>query len=94
MALHLRLLQIEMYLPNVSSTTDLSRALSALRRFCKEQDNIALSVEPFENNDRGQFSLVVAGSDKRYVEQESEHLLTWIETKIIGQTLASEISWL
>ena len=94
MALHLRLIQIEMYLPNVASTTELGRALAPLRRFCKEQHNIALSIEPFESNDRGQFSLVVIGAEKRNVEQESEHLLTWIETKIVGQTLASEISWL
>ncbi len=94
MALHARLLQIEMYLPNVSSTTDLVRALGPLRRFCKDQHNIALSVEPFETNDRGQFSVIVVGSKRSAVEQESDHLLTWIETKINGQTLASNISWL
>ncbi len=94
MALHLRLLQIEMYLPNVSSTSDLHRALGPLKRFCKEQDNIALSIESFDTNDRGQFSLIVAGNDKRNVEQESEHLLAWIESRINGQSLASNITWL
>ena len=94
MALHLRLLQIEMYLPNVSSLTDLNRALGPLRRHCKEQDNIALAIEPFDTTDRGQFSLVVAGTDKRNVEQESEHLLTWVETKINGQGLQTNATWL
>jgi hypothetical protein len=94
MALHLRLMQIEMYLPNVESTSDLAKALGPLKRFCKDQTNVALAVEPFENSDRGQFSLIVAGCDKKNVEQESEHLLAWIEGKINGQSLASEISWL
>lgn len=94
MALSIRLMQVEMYLPNVASTADLSKALGPLKRFCREQTNIALTVEPFETTDRGQFSLVVVGNDRRDVEQESEHLLAWIESKINGQSLATEISWL
>ena len=94
MALHARLIQIEMYLPNVSTTTDLTRALSPLRRYCKDKSTIALSIESFETADRGEFSLVVVGSTKLNVEQDCEHLLTWIEARIIGQTLASNISWL
>lgn len=94
MALHIRLMQQEMYLPNVESTPDLMRALGSLKRYCKTQSNIALAIEPFEVSDRGRFSLIVAGTDKPDVETESDHLLNWIETKINGQTLASEISWL
>lgn len=94
MALHIRLIQLEMYLPDVSSTADLSKALGLLKRFCKEQSNIALAVEPFETNDRGQFSLVIMGVDRTDVEKESEHLLAWVESKVMGQTLASEINWL
>jgi uncharacterized protein YlxP (DUF503 family) len=94
MAMHLRLIQLEMYLPHVSSNSELLRALSPLKRFCKEQHNIAMTIEDYDDTDRGEFSLVVIGSSKRNVEQESEHLLSWIETKITGQTLASNISWL
>lgn len=94
MALHIRLMQQEMYLPNVSSTSELMRALAPLKRHCKEQSNIALAIESFEDTDRGRFSLLVTGTERRDVEQESDHLLSWIETKINGQTLASEVSWL
>ena len=94
MALHLRLLQVEMYLPSVTNTTELQKALSPLKRFCKEQHNVALAIEPFSTDDRGQLSLLVAGVERRAVEQESEHLLLWLESHINGQSLATEVSWL
>lgn len=94
MALHIRLMQQEMYLPEVSSNPELMKALSPLKRYCKEQSNIALAIESFESTDRGRFSLVVTGTDKNDVENESDRLLNWIETKLTGQTLASEVTWL
>jgi hypothetical protein len=94
MTIHIKLIQLQMYLPNVSASSDLSRALGLLKRFCNEQQNIALSIEPYSENDRGEMSFVVIGSNKINVEQDCERLLTWIESKIIGQTLASETSWL
>ena len=94
MALHMRLIQVEMYLPAVSTTTELQKALSPLKRFCKDQHNIAMSIEPFNTDDRGQFSLLVMGSDRRSVEQESEHLLTWLESHLTGQCLTTEVSWI
>lgn len=94
MALHIRLMQQEMYLPNVTSTSELMRAIAPLKRYCNEQSNIALAVEPFEDTDRGRFSLVVTGTERTDVEQESDNLLRWIETKINGQTLVSEVIWL
>jgi len=94
MALHIRLIQTEMYLPNVSSTSELHKALGHLRRYCKEQQNVALSIESYGEADRGQFSLLIVGSDKSNVEQESERLLTWIESHIEGQGLTTEVTWL
>lgn len=94
MAVHIRLIQIEMYLPDVQSETDVQRALSALKRYCKNQVNIALTIEPFSDVDRGGFSITVIGTDKHAVEQESDHLITWIETEIAGQSLETEVSWL
>ncbi len=94
MAIQIRLLQVEMYLPNVSTNSDLIKALKPIKRFCKEQDNIALAIEPFEDADRGCFSLIIVGTSRKSVEQESEHLLTWLETNIIGQSLATNVTWL
>lgn len=93
MAVYIRLIQLKMYLPNVSSQTDLVRALGALKRFCKSQDNIALSIEPYKEADRGEFSLTVLGAQQQDVHNEADHLIEWIETKITGQTLESNIDW-
>lgn len=94
MAVHIRLIQIEMYLPDVQSEADIHRALGALKRYCKNQVNIALAIEPFSDTDRGGFSITVIGTDKHAVEQESDRLITWIETEITGQSLETEVSWL
>jgi hypothetical protein len=83
-----------MYLPHVVTNAELQKALGPLKRYCKNQHNIALAIEPFNENDRGCFSLVVTGTDKRAVEQESEHLMNWLESNITGQGLASNIAWL
>ncbi|MEJ2073605.1 MAG: hypothetical protein P8X79_09130 [Reinekea sp.] len=87
------MLQLEMYLPNVSSTSDLTKALGSLKRFCKDQHNIAMTAEPFRESDHGQVSLVVLGTERASVERESEHLLTWVETNVTGQTLKLSIQW-
>ncbi|TCS44093.1 hypothetical protein [Reinekea marinisedimentorum] len=94
MSVHVRLLQLEMYLPHVATSSDLQKALGPLKRFCKNQHNIALAVEPFKDADRGCFSLVITGTDKRAVEQESEHMMSWLEANITGQSLASNVAWL
>ncbi len=94
MSLHLRLLQLELYLPDVASTSELTRALGPLKRFCKDQHNIAMTIEAFETTDRGLVSIVVLGTERSSVEQESEHLLSWIEANIAGQTLQLETHWL
>lgn len=94
MSVHVRLLQLEMYLPSVMTGSDLQKALGPLKRYCKNQHNIALAIEPFTENDRGCFSLLVAGTDKRSVEQESEHMMSWLESNITGQSLASNVTWL
>ena len=94
MALHLRLIQLEMYLAGVSSASELTKALNPLKRFCKDQHNIAMAVEPFDAMERGYISLAVAGVDRANVEQESERLLHWIETNLAGQTLQIESQWL
>lgn len=93
MAIQIRLIQLEMYLPNVASQSDLTRALGALKRHCKAQHNVALSIEAFNESDRGEFSIIIVGTNKQDIAQESDHLINWIEEKIIGQTLASNIDW-
>lgn len=94
MSLKARLIQVEMYLPNVLSSADLQKAVGPLKKFCRNQHNIALAVEPFNENERGGLSLIVAGTDKVSVEQESEHLLEWLESNISGQSLATNVAWL
>lgn len=94
MALHIRLLRLEFYLPEVSDSSELVRALGPLKRFCKNQSNIALSIDPFSTVDRGVFSVIVIGANRKNVEQESEHLMAWIESHIEGQSLASSSEWL
>ena len=47
MSFHLRLIEIEMYLPYVSSAASLHKALGALGQRCKHQPNLALTIEPF-----------------------------------------------
>lgn len=94
MSVHIRLLQLECYLPDVSNDTELVRALGPLKRHCKNQPNIALSVEAFNSTDRGIFSVIVIDSNKKKVEQDSEYLLTWIEKHIEGQSLTTNTSWL
>lgn len=94
MAVQIRLIQLKMYLPNVGSQSELVRALGVLKRHCKSQHNIALTIEPFSEVDRGEFSLLVVGSNKQDVAQESDHLVAWIEAKVTGQTLDSNIDWL
>jgi len=94
MTLHLRLIQIEMYLPHVSSAASLHKALGALRHLCKNQQNLALTIEPFHSTDRGRFALVVLGTDRIRVEQDCTQLIDWIEVELVGQTLATEMNWL
>jgi uncharacterized protein YlxP (DUF503 family) len=94
MALHLRLIQLEMYLAGVSSASELIKVTNPLKRFCKDQHNIAMTIEPFDTADRGYVSLAVLGTERTNVEQESEHLLQWIETNLPGQTLQVETHWL
>jgi len=94
MALHLRLLQIEMYLPNVASETELIRALGPLKRLCKNRLSIALAIEHFTDSDRGRFSIIVTGTEKTVVEHESDQLLDWIESQIQGQSLSIDVNWL
>ena len=94
MNLHLRLIQIEMYLPHVASAASLHKALGALRQACKNQPNLALTIEPFSTIDRGRFALVVVGTERIRVEQQCAQLSDWIEAQIVGQTLATEMNWL
>ncbi|WP_320821932.1 hypothetical protein [Reinekea sp.] len=94
MTLHLRLIQIEMYLPQVTSAESLHKALGALRHAGKNQQNLALTIEPFNTTDRGRFALVVLGTERIRVEQECTLLIDWIEAQIVGQTLATEMNWL
>lgn len=94
MALHLRLIQLEMYLADVNSASELVKATNPLKRFCKDQHNIAMTLEPFETVDRGHISLVILGTERADVEQETEHTLQWIESNLPGQTLKVETHWL
>lgn len=94
MACFTRLLQSEMYLPGVNNTADLHRALGALKRYCKEQSDLALAIEPYEESDRGCFSIVVIGTDRNTVLAQGETVLNWIESRIEGQSLQTEVVWL
>lgn len=93
MKVHIRLVELEFYLPNVMSHSDIHRGLAPLRRRVKEQQNMALCIEPFDLPDRAKVALTVIGFEQRDVQQESEHLLEWIERTIEGQTLKTEVNW-
>lgn len=94
MSVHVRLVQIEMYLPQATSGSELQKTLGALKRHCKSQHQLALAIEPFREQERGGFSLLVTGTDKPTVEHESDQLMSWLETNIAGQVLASNVTWL
>lgn len=93
MKVHIRLLELELYVPNVKSNTDIHKGLAPLRRRVKDQQNIALAIEPYDFPDRAKLALTVMGFVQRDVEQESEHLIDWIERTIEGQTLKTLANW-
>jgi hypothetical protein len=92
--IHVRLIQMALYVPNVASNTELHRAMGVLRAYLKGQVNIALSVEPYREIDKARLAITVMGFQKTEVEQESERLVDWIESSVDGQTLATELAWL
>lgn len=94
MKIHVRLIQMALYVPNVASNTELYRAMGVLRAYLKGHVNIALSVEPYTEIDKARLAITVIGFQKTEVEQESERLVDWIERSVDGQTLATELVWL
>jgi hypothetical protein len=94
MTLHIRLIEIERYVPGVNNTTDLSKAFSPLKRYCRDQVNIALTLAPWSEVDRGEAALVILGIERPQVETEARHLEEWMEANLEGQSLRLEASWL
>lgn len=91
---HVRLLELEMYLPQVQNHPELIKALGALKRFCKNEQMMALAIKPFTQPERGEFSVVILGYDKTEVEQSSHKLLLWVESNVSGQSLSTTANWL
>lgn len=94
MTLHIRLIEIERYVPGVNNTADLARAFGPLKRYCREQVNVALTLAPWSEVDRGEAALVILGIDRGQVETEARHLEDWMEANLEGQSLRLEASWL
>ena len=94
MRLNIRFIQSTLYVPNVTSSQDLNRAFGPLKRKLKEENNIAMAIEPFQEVDRGSVAITVIGFDSQTVEQESNRLIEWIEKNIEGQTLEIDVEWL
>ncbi|MHA7878816.1 MAG: hypothetical protein ACX931_03425 [Saccharospirillum sp.] len=94
MSLFIRLLEIERYLPNVNNQTDLQRGFGPLRKYCKSQMHLALTLAPFSDTDRGEAAVVVMGQERTQVEQEARRLEEWMEANLEGQSLRVEGSWL
>ncbi len=94
MSLHIRLIEIERYFPNIQNTTDVQRAFGPLRRFCREQANMALTIAPWSEPDRGEAAIVVIGTDRALVDNETQRLEDWMEANLEGQSLRLETSWL
>lgn len=94
MKIHVRLIQMALYVPNIHSQSDLHRAFGVLRQQLKGQVNIALSLEPYIEPDKARLAITVIGYQKTDVEQESNRLVEWVERSIDGQTLATELVWL
>lgn len=94
MSLFIRLIEIERYLPNVNNQTDLQRAFGPLRRFCKTRTDLALTLAPFTDADRGEAALVLIGQDRGQIEKEVRQLEEWMEANLEGQSLRVEGSWL
>ncbi|WP_108124346.1 hypothetical protein [Saccharospirillum mangrovi] len=94
MTLHIRLLELERYLPNVNNDADLQRALGPLKRYCREQTNHALTLAPFSEADRGEAAVVIIGTDKGKIESAVRLLEEWMEATLPGQMLRFEGNWL
>jgi len=94
MTLHIRLIELERYLPDVANDSDLQRAFGPLKRYCREQANRALTLAPFSETDRGEAALVIIGTDKGQIEAEVRAMEEWMEANLPGQTLKLEANWL
>ncbi|MCH8530089.1 MAG: hypothetical protein LAT65_04480 [Saccharospirillum sp.] len=94
MSLFIRLIEIERYLPKVNNQSDLHRAFGPLRRYCKTRTDLALTLAPFADTDRGEAALVLIGQDRGQIEKEARLLEEWMELNLEGQGLRLEASWL
>ncbi|MFQ3231035.1 MAG: hypothetical protein ACI9DO_002414, partial [Reinekea sp.] len=56
MKIHIRLIQMALYVPNVANSTELHRAMGVLRAYLKGQVNIALSIEPYVEIDKARIA--------------------------------------
>lgn len=94
MTLHIRLIEFERYLPDVSKEADINRAFGPLKRYCREQTNHALTLAPFEEADRGAGAVVIIGTDRGKIESAVRLLEEWMEANLPGQMLRLVGSWL
>ena len=94
MSLHIRLVEIERYFPNVQNNTDVQRAFGPLRRFCREQPDTAFTMAPWSEPDRGEAAIVIIGTDRGQVDAATQRLEDWMEANLEGQSLRLETSWL
>lgn len=94
MTLHIRLLELERYLPDINNDADLQRAFGPLKRYCREQSNHALTLAPFSETDRGEAAVIILGTDKAKVESAVGLLEEWMEATLPGQMLRFERNWL
>ncbi|MBU2863992.1 hypothetical protein KO489_09085 [Reinekea forsetii] len=94
MKIHVRLVELQLYMPNIGSQADVQKGLGLLKHYLKGQQQVACSVAPYQEPDRVSLALTITGYQKTNVEQESQRLLEWIESSLEGQTLSSQMVWL
>lgn len=94
MTLHIRLIEIERYFPNVQNTADLQRAFGPLKRYCRDQMNLALTIAPWSATDRGAAAIVLIGADRGQLDSEAKRVEDWMEANLEGQSLRVEANWL
>jgi uncharacterized protein YlxP (DUF503 family) len=87
-SIHVLVLHLELHIPQSQSLKAKRKVVKSLRERLKHRFNASVAeVGYMEKWQRAQLALAVTGPDHRYLEQQCQKMLGFVESEIIGEAM-------